>query len=79
MHCNKYAFNTKFKTSPRNTKPQIISPLNQGGPLSPRTPRRGSNYKYNLFSLLDEQANENCTTGFCTKNEFIAAKIKKKW
>jgi hypothetical protein len=35
-------------------------------------------YKYNLFSLLDDPINSNCANG-CGKHGVIAPKIKKRW
>ena len=44
------------------------------------SPRSNSgHYRYNLFSILDEQANTNCRTGCCTRNELVASKINKHW
>lgn len=38
-----------------------------------------SDYKYNLFNMLDEPINTKCSTGLCHKNDIIAPKIKKRW
>lgn len=78
QNCNKYTFSKDFKNTHQPTRPGKLS-KGTSPEASRRTSRSGSNYKYNLFSLLDEQTNENCTTGFCTRNELVASKIKKRW
>ena len=83
---NKYTFNKNFKKTGKREPPSKltgqISPRGIKTPQvteSPRSNRSNSNYKYNLFSIMDEQSNQGCSTGFCIKNEFIAPKIKKRW
>ena len=36
-------------------------------------------YKYNLFNVLDNPINSNCSASLCNKNDIIAPKIKKRW
>lgn len=38
-----------------------------------------SDYRYNLFNLLDNPINSNCSANLCAKNDIIAPKIKKRW
>ena len=44
---------------------------------------RRDDYKYNLFSVLDEPTNTGCKTGCCHSNEIVASRINnnpwKKW
>lgn len=44
-----------------------------------RMPTQQSDYKYNLFNLLDDPINTKCSAGLCHKNEIIATRVKKRW
>jgi hypothetical protein len=44
--------------------------------IARNTRKSKDEYKYNLFSALDEQGNTNCQSGCCHNNEIIASKIE---
>ena len=77
QNCNKYNFNKNFKKSSKRPR-QSEKQTREKTPEVRQSPR-SNNYRYNLFSLMDEQANTGCSTGMCTRNELVASKIKKKW
>ena len=43
-----------------------------------RMKKAKEDYKYNLFSMLDEGGNNGCSGGCCGSNEVIAPKIHKR-
>lgn len=44
--------------------------------IARNTRKSKEEYKYNLFSALDEPGNTNCQSGCCHTNEIIASKIE---